>query len=143
MSTVNTVLSTNNMQITNYDVSKLAIGFNSFITATHTAPVGGSVLTGGMVLGRITATGKVVELDSAAVDGSQFPIGILVEDRTVAAGVSVDLNIVNRGRVAAEKVTLKAGVALTDDVDGRQLVDHLSQLVELVAGEELTAFDNQ
>jgi hypothetical protein len=30
------------------------------------------------VLGRVTATGKLVECDNAAVDGSEVPVGILI-----------------------------------------------------------------
>lgn len=40
---------------------------------------GGVALPSGTVLGRITATGKLVKYNDAAVDGSQAAVGILYE----------------------------------------------------------------
>lgn len=143
MSTVTQVESTNNKLVTNYDTSKFLLGFNTFIKATHTAGGTDSVLTEGLVMGRIQATSKVVPLDSAAVDGSQFPVGVLIEAKTVAANATSTLNLVKSGRLDAAKITLKAGTALTDDIEGRQLQDLLDLMFDLSTAIELTKVDNQ
>ncbi len=43
-------------------------------------------LVRGTLLGKITATGKYIKCDSAAVDGSQAPLAILAEDADATAG---------------------------------------------------------
>jgi len=43
------------------------------------------VLTRGALLGKITASGKYVLCDSAAIDGSQNPVAILAEDADATA----------------------------------------------------------
>jgi hypothetical protein len=45
----------------------------------------GQVLTRGALLGKITATGKHILCDSAAVDGSAAPVAILAEDADATA----------------------------------------------------------
>lgn len=42
--------------------------------------IAGASLTRGTVVGLITGTGKAVAVDSAAVDGSKNPYGIIAED---------------------------------------------------------------
>jgi hypothetical protein len=144
MSTVTPILATGNQMITNYDVKKFLLGDNSFVAANYTDGGAGSTVVAGQLMGRITATGKIVPQDSAAVDGSQFPVGVNIAAKTVGAAATAELQLVNKGRVASDLLVLKAGVALTDDVDGRQLKDWLSDIgLELMSGTELTAFDNQ
>lgn len=46
----------------------------------------GQNLTRGTLLGKVTATGKYIKCDSAAVDGSQTPVAILSEDCDASAG---------------------------------------------------------
>lgn len=143
MSTVTTVEQTGNKLVTNYNVSKFLLGFNSFIDATHTAGGTDSVLTEGLVMGRIQATSKIVPLDKDAVDGSQYPVGCLVEAKTVTANASASLTLVNKGKIDPAKVTLKSGTTLTSDIDGRQLNDWLNSMFDQEAGMELTKVDNQ
>jgi len=144
MSTTTVIEQTGNKIVANHDVSKFLLGFNSFISVSHTAPGGGSVLTEGLIMGRIAATGKVVELDHTAVDGSQIPVGVLIAAKTVAGAATVDLNLVNKGKVAESKLTFKAGTTLASEIDGRQLRDWLNDIgLELTGGEELTKVDNQ
>jgi hypothetical protein len=42
--------------------------------------VAGAAMVRGTVVGKITASGKVIAADSAAVDGSKEPYGILADD---------------------------------------------------------------
>lgn len=72
----------------------------------------GAALTVGAVLGRITASGKYVLSDSAAVDGSQTPVAILGED-AAAAAADVDAMIYLAGEF--NEVALTFGGAHTAD----------------------------
>jgi len=73
-------------------------------------------LVKGTILGRITATGKLVAYAAANVDGSQNPVAVLMEDAAAAAadveavcgfaGVYVEANMT--GLDAAGKLALEA-----------------------------------
>lgn len=109
MSEVTVITQTANQMTTNYDVSKFALGNNKFITASYTDSGSGSTLVQGTVMGRVASTGKVVVLNPSATDGSQYPVGAVVETKTVTASATVDLMLVNRGLVDRSKVTFVGG----------------------------------
>lgn len=109
MSEVTVITETANQMTTNYDVSKFALGNNKFITASYTDSGSGSTLVQGTVMGRVASTGKVVVLNPSATDGSQYPVGAVVETKTVTASATVDLMLVNRGLVDRSKVTFVGG----------------------------------
>lgn len=136
-------LQNGSQMIVTSDLSKFCIGFNAFISANYTDSGSGSTLTQGLVMGRIAATGLIVPCDPTAVDGSQYPVGLVIEEKVVTAAATVAVTMVNKGRVASSLITLKSGVALTDEIDGRRLSDWLNDLgLELSGGEDLTAYDN-
>lgn len=149
MSTVTNVLQTGNQLISNFDLSKFLLGFNSFAQPIPSVAASGAdvVLLQGMVLGRISGTGLIVPADSASVDGSQFPIGCAIIDQTILDGDTDPVNIVNKGRVAESKINFDQSVTADDldaVVDGRTYRDWLNDIgLELMAGEELTGIDNQ
>lgn len=67
---------------------------NMFYGTVSTVDEQGTVLSGnnlarGTVLGRITASGKYVAVDSTAVDGSQNPYGILADDTDASSADAV------------------------------------------------------
>jgi hypothetical protein len=158
MSTITNVVDTTNMLATNYDVSKFLLGFNDFIKADCVGGTGGTVLTEGMVMGRIASTLKIVPLDKDAVDGSQYPVGCVVQAQTVGDGVTKSIVLVNKGRIASAKVTFadtetldtlivlalsSTGGTPASSVHSKSVGDLLNQLgLILMGGEELTAFDN-
>ena len=109
MSEVTVITQTANQMTTNYDVSKFALGNNTFITASYTDSGSGSTLVQGTVMGRVASTGKVVVLNPSATDGSQYPVGAVVETKTVTASATVDLMLVNRGIVDSSKITFVGG----------------------------------
>ena len=74
MPEVTVITQTQNQMNTNYDVSKLALGKNTFIKANYTDSGSGSTLVQGTVMGRVASTGKVVVLNPSASDGSQYPV---------------------------------------------------------------------
>jgi hypothetical protein len=95
------------------DVSKLLLGFNEFDSGDVTASGADVVLTEGMILGQISATGKLVVMASASVDGSQFPFGIVIKDKTVVDGTTEELTVVTKGRIDETKLVFDG----SDDLD--------------------------
>ena len=75
----------------------------------------------GTVLGKVTATGKYKVALSAAVDGSQTPVAVLIADglglsgdMTIAAATDTKALVLARGPsiVAGEALTLGTGITL-------------------------------
>jgi hypothetical protein len=99
----------------------------------------------GTVMGRIGATNLLVAFTSAAVDGSQHPIGVLMTDYTIAAGATADVFICDAGDVAAEKLLFQGADTLETVISGRRVKDLLQMNapgLKLVYSTELTNFDN-
>lgn len=67
----------------------------------------GQNLKRGALLGRITSGGKLVLSSSASSDGSQTPIGILVDDCDASAGDKATI-IYTRGDFCADALTYGA-----------------------------------
>lgn len=147
MSTVTTGLNTSNQLITNYNTSKLLLGNNSFEEGTYTNDGYDVTLTEGTVMGRISATGKVIPLESDASDGSQYPIGVLAQTQEVAEGDDAILSICTAGKVDQGLLVFnKDGDSLSTVVDGRQLKDRIAGDtvgIVLKAATENTDYDNQ
>lgn len=98
----------------------------------------------GTVMGRVSASGNVIPCVAAAVDGSQFPIGVLIDGLTVAAGATVPCFICDDGDVASELLIFNAAETLSTVVSARQMRDWLKLAgIKLVAGTDLTGFANQ
>ncbi|MCP4352297.1 MAG: head decoration protein [Desulfobacterales bacterium] len=68
----------------------------------------GETLTRGTVVGKITATGKIVKSLAAASDGSKDPIGILVED-VDASAADVIAPVYKAGVFNPDSLTLGTG----------------------------------
>lgn len=148
MSKVTNILATENQLITNYDVSKFLLGFNSFASGDVTASGADVVTLQGMVMGRISATNLIVPMDKDATDGSQYPVGLCVIDNTVTDGTTETLQLVNKGKVAESKInfldveTLDTPVGVANNQ--KTIRDWLNDLgLILAGGEELTKIDNQ
>lgn len=83
------------------------------------------------VMGRIAATGKVVPIDKDAVDGSQYPCGVLylgtASSRTVLDTVTVnDICLTIGGKFDFNGLVFStAGTDLDSVVDGRTIFDLL------------------
>ena len=148
MSTAEVKVQTSNQLFVDYDYSKIFIFNNDYIKGDLLNNTGAERdFMPGTLLGRISATGKLVELDPTVADGSQFPVGILktcVLALDDAAEASV--NACNGGEVAEEMLILKAGVTLDDIVNGgvrlRDMIASANLGIKLVKGVELTKADN-
>ena len=136
-----------NFQANHIDQSILILGNNDFITGTYTNGTGSEkTIEAGTVFGRIHASGLLLPLESDATDGSQFPVGILVEPITVANGASKTLTLCNGGDVEESKLVFENG---TDDLDtvvsARNLRDRIAadtKGIRLFNSDELSAYDN-
>ncbi len=147
MSTGTTTQNTGNTLWTDIDTAKIFLWNNQYDVATYTNTTGGDLtLTIGTVLGKITASGKLLPLVAAAVDGSEIPVGVLAETVTVLDTESAELNYCISGNVAAELLIFNAAEGLNTVVDGRTLGDRLKADtlgINAIDGTELTGFDNQ
>lgn len=126
------------------DLSKIFIWNNRTAVANFTA-VADVTLLAGTLLGKVGATGKVVPLDSAATDGSQYPVGILSDDYTVLSGATVQLTYCVAGDVAQEKVILAAGDTMASLVEDRSIYDRIGSDtvgIKLVASTSNSEYDN-
>lgn len=103
------------------------------------------VLKAGTLLGRYSGNQNLFILTSAANDGTQYPVGILAEDITIDDGDTVEVAFCNYGDVAEEKVILHGNDTMNTVISGRSIRDRIASDtvgIRLVAGTEMTAFDN-
>ena len=146
MSSVEKVVQTSNQLITNYETSKFLLGNNEFNKGNLTASGADVELTEGLVMGRISATGLLTPLTIAATDGSQYPVGICIKDKTVSDGDTEEIVVVNKGRVNEDKITFSTGTmdsAIGVANNQKILRDWLNDLgLVLISAEELTGYDN-
>jgi hypothetical protein len=148
MSTATTALNTSNQLNTNYDFSKVFLGENRYENATLLNADEAEEITfpAGTLLGRIGASNKVVPLTSAATDGSQFPVGVLATNITLAAEAEGTVSMCVAGDVALEKVTLQGADTMATVVSTRTIQDRIGADtvgIKLVSTTDLTGFDNQ
>jgi len=146
MSEVTQVNATENQSQFNYDNSKIFIFGNRYEKVVFINLTGGTLsYAAGTVLGRISATGKVTEMKSAATDGSELPIGVLATAITDLATVSdIDVNMCIKGDIAEDKVVFNGSDVVTTAEQGRIYRDWLTLVgIILKSGTELTNFDNQ
>lgn len=140
------VINTNSQLNINRDTAKVFLDCNRYENEVYENTTGGDVtLTKGQVMGRIAATGKLLPLKSAAVDGSQYPVGIVTETVTVATTVEINVSICVEGDVAKEQVVFDGADTFATIVDGRQLGDRIASDtvgIKLVETTDLTNYDN-
>lgn len=67
----------------------------------------------GTVLGKITDSGKYVVAKETAVDGSQVPAAVVLEDKSIAATTDTKVLVAVRGPM----IVSKAGIALDATYD--------------------------
>lgn len=98
----------------------------------------------GTVMGRIGATGKLVPLQSAATNGSQFPVGVLMNTYTVEASSERTVTMCDDGDVDGSLLVFDGSDSLNTQVSNVQLRDWLKRLgIKVITTEEMTGTDNQ
>lgn len=70
----------------------------------------GENLVLGSVVGRETASGKLKALDPAATDGTEIPVGVLIEDVAAAASDTAAVIIARHAILARQTVQWPAGI---------------------------------
>lgn len=131
--------------ITNTERNRIWLHDNRFASGEYTA-TDAVTLKAGTLLGRITATGKLVPHTKGASDGSAVPLGILAEDYTVAASATVRVKYCDAGEVDETLVLLDGTDTLNTAITGVGIIRDVIQrntLIKLVAVQSLTKFDNQ
>ena len=130
----------------NRDTGKVILGRNNFKNFDYTNPTGVEVtLEAGTVMGRISATGLVLPLASAAADGSETPIGILAGTFTVAIAGSQNLPIAISGNVEATRLVFDGADTLATVIGGRRLDDRIegdTMGINLITSTQLSGYDN-
>ena len=136
-----------NQLTSNFDTSKIFVWDNRYEKNDYTnSGYADETLEAGTLMGRVAATAALVKHDSNAVDGSQYPVGVLKSEHEVVAGDTVEVYICVSGDVVLGKLVLKAGDSLYDVIDGRALYDRIAGDtlgIKLVESTELTGEDNQ
>ena len=149
----------NSAAIYNYSTRNIFVWNNRFntISATYTNSTGSEVtLSAGMLIGRIAATGLVVQSISTATDGSQVPIGVLTTDYTVADGDSVTVSFCIQGDVdygmlvfgGSPVDTLSTVISLTDSATNTVKIGTIGDILNRsgilpINTTEMTYRDNQ
>lgn len=94
----------------NYTQDKLVAGLTQLVSETVVLSAG-TAYKRGMVLGRVTASGKLALSLSAAADGSQAPYGICVDDFDATAADSYG-GVYVKGEFNQNALILGAGQTL-------------------------------
>lgn len=84
-----TVLASSNLASGSYTPSQRFAGDSDIITNNFTIATAAGSLAAGTVLGRITASGKLIKSAIGAGDGSAVPVGILCEAVDASGGDKV------------------------------------------------------
>ncbi len=105
------------------------------------------IIPAGTVMGRISATGKLIPFVSTASDGSQYIVGVLFSDHVIAAGDTKDVAYCVSGEVASEMLVFQGSDTLETVIAarGRRIKDILAADTAGIiyrGGVENTAFDN-
>lgn len=148
MSTYTLRLNTGQQITSDYDLSKIFIWDNRYESDNYVNNSGYSTVNipAGTVMGRIASSGVLVPCLASAVDGSQFPIGILAKDVIgLASGATIQCSICIAGDIAAEQIGFFYGDTLDTVVAGRRFRDRIqadSSGLILRTVTNMTDFDN-
>jgi hypothetical protein len=147
MSSNSVALNNGQQAIINTDINKIFIGGNrTYKYPYHNSAYDDVTIPAGTVMGVVSGTGYAKELASGASDGSQYPVGILLQDTVIEGGDLVDITLVVEGDVAENMLVFQGSDNLDVTVDGRRLRDRIGADtvgIKLVPSTDNTAYDNQ
>ena len=139
----------NQAHITN-DTSKVFVWQKEDESADLTNLTGSTLnLKCGTLLGRVTSggqLGEVLPLKSAAIDGSNRPLGILMHDVDILDTETANVTYVIHGDVVEDKIIFDGADGFDTVVDGellRDLIKSNTKGIRVVPSTELSEFDNQ
>jgi len=145
MSNISQRNQTTNQLTTDYDVSKVFLFNNRYEqdVLLENPFYGSQTILLGTVLGRVASTQNVIPCISGALDGSQFPIGILAQDIVLSQGQTQSIAMCVDGDVNAGKIIFYGGDSLATVIAGRSMLDHLKSYGILIRySTEMTDYDN-
>ena len=145
MSDATQVIQTRNQLGYDYDFSKLFLFENRYRRIDISASGADIVLSQGMLIGTISASGEGAIMASGSSDGSQIPTGICAEDITVVDGSTESVLICIGGHVDEDKLIFDGTDDLDTAVSGRIYRDRIASDtlgIYLVSSTELSAVDN-
>lgn len=145
MSSISQRNSTSNQLTTDFNLQKIFLLNNRYESDTllENPTYASQTILAGTVLGRVASSGNVVPCISGALDGSQFPIGILAQDVTLASGQTQTIAMCIDGDVNAAALIWYGGDSLATVTNGKTNQDHLKNYGILVRyGTEMTDYDN-
>jgi hypothetical protein len=148
MSSAIITINTGQQITTQYNLEKLFLWDNRYESDNYVNNFSYSTITllAGTVMGRVASTGVLIPTTASAVDGSQYPIGVLARDVVnLAAGATQLCAICIAGDVSAPLLIFTFGDTLDTVVNGRRYRDRIqadSAGIILKGRTEMTAFDN-
>lgn len=148
MSKITIGTNTGNQLFIKTDVSKIFVWENRYEKGNYVNDIYDTInLPGGLLMGRVATTQKLVPLASNAVDGSQYPVGILAEDTSIEEGDEKELTICNYGDVIENLVVLAhGGDTMNTVISGRSIRDRIAGDtvgIRLMPSSENTIDDNE
>ena len=152
MSTVSVVVNTDVQMIANFNAQNFRLGKNKVKTATLTNKTGSELtVPAGRLLGKVltAATGYVVgEVKphaAAGTNGTNIPVGFILNAVTLANDASAKVSYVSCGDVDASMITLNGAGTLATICTGYEAIGEMLQNKGLfaVSVTENTFIDNQ
>ena len=148
MSKITNVSQNDNFLHNDYDTSKLFLFDNDDEVGELLNDSGAAkTFEAGLVMARVAATNQLVPLDPAGADGSQYPVGILMQTVTdLADAATKQVNIVISGEVAENLIILEGATTLDTVIENKTVRDRIksdTRGIALVPVKALTKFDNQ
>ena len=130
-----------------YQSSNLLRGNNEFAPGDVVALGADVDLVVGMVMGRVSATNKLLPLIFDASDGSQYPVGLawmgLDATKTVVDGTTKSIEVVNKGKIDGSLINFTTTSTLDSVVAGRTVRDWLMDIgLVIIDPQEQTGFAN-
>jgi hypothetical protein len=127
---------------TNYTRSAFALGGNETITREFTA-AGDIDVKMGMVLGTISASGKLTICKSGSTDGSEKPVAIALQETSFTGGQTINLTAYNAGKFDESGVIFDGTDDFNTVVDGQTMRDLLignTKGIELIKIQNTSSF---
>lgn len=135
-----------NVLATDYDVAKLCVWNNRYKQGAFTNDTYDPItIPQGRLMGRVATTQELKPHDSTAVDGSQYPVGVLMNSVTIEEGVTLQLDFCESGDVVKNKIVLADDDTFATVISGRSIEDRIGSDtvgINLVGNTEQTAYDN-
>ena len=131
-----------NPLITNYDRSPIVIG--EMQDKKGQTIVSGEDITVGMLLGIITASGKLAQAKSGSSDGSENPRYIAISDVDATGGDVDNVTVLATGEVNAAKLVFDGTDTLDTVVNNQSYYNHLRDYgIIATPSTQLVDYDNQ